>query len=122
HLLRDPTANEGRVSLSYNMNILQGINAPVDFLVTLNHSDAIDPAHIIARFDYEHPVFDQAAVMAQQRHREINGGSSTYFCGAYWRNGFHEDGVASALQAVQHFQDDLRLGQQASAPVRSRAA
>jgi predicted NAD/FAD-binding protein len=122
HLLRDPAANEGRVSLSYNMNILQGIEAPVDFLVTLNHRDAIDPARILASFDYEHPVFDQAAVLAQQRHREINGGSNTYFCGAYWRNGFHEDGVASALQAVQHFQDDLRLGQQASPAGHSRAA
>jgi predicted NAD/FAD-binding protein len=114
HLLRDAAENDGRVSLSYNMNILQGLNAPMDLLVTLNHSDAIDPARIIAAFNYEHPVFDQAAVLAQQRHREINGRARTYFCGAYWRNGFHEDGVASAIQSVQHFQDDLRLGQQQS--------
>jgi len=120
HLLRDPAANDGRVSLSYNMNILQGIQAPVDFLVTLNHRDAVDPRRIIASFDYEHPVFNLAAVAAQQRHRELNGSRQVYFCGAWWRNGFHEDGVASALEAVRHFEDDLRLGAQAG--LASRAA
>jgi predicted NAD/FAD-binding protein len=120
HLLRDPAANDGRVSLSYNMNILQGIQAPVDFLVTLNHRDAVDPRRIIASFDYEHPVFNPAAVAAQQRHRELNGSRQVYFCGAWWRNGFHEDGVASALEAVRHFEDDLRLGAQAG--LASRAA
>lgn len=122
HLLRDPAANDGRVSLSYNMNILQGIKAPVDFLVTLNHRDAIDPDRVIARFDYEHPVFDPAAVAAQHRHREINGNGNRYFCGAYWRNGFHEDGVVSALQAVQHFRDDLRLGLQIGTNRTNKAA
>lgn len=119
HLLRDEAANDGKVSLSYNMNILQGIQSPVDFLVTLNHRDAIDPDHIIAAFDYEHPVFDQAAVAAQQRHREVNGARNTYYCGAWWRNGFHEDGVVSALQAVEHLRDDLKV---AAPAVRSRAA
>jgi predicted NAD/FAD-binding protein len=112
HLRRQEAVNDGPVSLSYNMNILQGIKAPVDFLVTLNHRDAIDPGRIIAAFDYEHPVFDQAAVAAQRRHREINGPHHTYFCGAWWRNGFHEDGVVSALQAVEHLRDDLVAGQQ----------
>jgi predicted NAD/FAD-binding protein len=122
HLLRDQAANDGRVSLSYNMNILQGLKAPVDFLVTLNHRDAIDPDRVIARFDYDHPVFDPAAVAAQQRHREINGCRHTYYCGAYWRNGFHEDGVASATQAVQHFEHDMAHGMQPCLAQRSRAA
>lgn len=106
HILQSQAANDGRVSLTYNMNILQGIEAPEDFCVTLNHSDAIDADKIISQFDYEHPIFDQAAVAAQLRHREINGVQGTYYCGAYWRNGFHEDGVVSALSAVRHFEYD----------------
>jgi predicted NAD/FAD-binding protein len=120
--IRTAAARDGKVSLSYNMNILQGVKAPVDFLVTLNHRDAIDPAKIIAEFDYDHPVFDRAAVAAQQRQRELNGSLSTYFCGAYWRNGFHEDGVVSAMNAVEHFkQDQLRM-QQANSTQMIRAA
>jgi predicted NAD/FAD-binding protein len=122
HLLGKDVANDGRVSLSYNMNILQNLDAPVDFLVTLNHRDAIDPASIIDEFEYDHPVFDRASVAAQQRHRELNGELGTYYCGAYWRNGFHEDGVVSALNAVEHFQADLQREQQMDSIQRIRAA
>jgi predicted NAD/FAD-binding protein len=108
HLRSDAGSGNGRVSLSYNMNILQGLKASVDFLVTLNHCDAIDPARVIARLDYEHPVFDLGAVAAQARHRELNGSRNVYFCGAYWGNGFHEDGVVSALTAVEHFREDMK--------------
>jgi len=106
HVLRDAGADDGKVTLSYNMNILQQLQAPVDFLVTMNHRSAIDPRNIIASFEYDHPVFDSSAVAAQQRHREVNGKHGTYYCGAYWRNGFHEDGVVSALSALQHFWQD----------------
>ncbi len=122
HLLRDGAANDGRVALSYNMNILQNLQAPVDFLVTLNHGSAIDPSKIIAQFEYEHPVFDRAAVAAQQRHREVNGHLGTYFCGAYWRNGFHEDGVVSALNAVEHFNQDLQQPLDQSIELRAQVA
>lgn len=98
--------NRGRVALTYNMNILQSLDAPTPFLVTLNHSDAIDPARIIRRLAYDHPLFTPQGVAAQARQREINGPLHTYFCGAYWRNGFHEDGVVSALSALEHFGDD----------------
>lgn len=96
---------QSQVALSYNMNILQNIEAPVPFCVTLNSSGAIDPSKIIKRLNYEHPLFTTAGVAAQQRQVEINGVQNTYYCGAYWRNGFHEDGVVSALNAIKHFED-----------------
>lgn len=96
-----------RVALTYNMNILQSLKAQSQFLVTLNHTAAIDPAKIIRSFTYEHPVFDPSAVRAQGRHREINGMRHTYYCGAYWRYGFHEDGVVSAMSALDHLASDL---------------
>ena len=95
--------HRGHVALTYNMNLLQSLDAPVPFLVTLNHGGVIDPAKIIARVDYDHPLFTPQGVAAQARQREINGPLNTYFCGAYWRNGFHEDGVVSALDALRHF-------------------
>ncbi len=100
-----PRTEEGKVALTYNMNILQSLDAPKPLLVTLNRNDAIDPASVIARMDYEHPLFTRASAAAQQRQREINGPLNTYFCGAYWRYGFHEDGVVSALDALRHFEE-----------------
>jgi len=96
----------GPVALTYHMNILQRLDLPVPLLVTLNRADAIDPARVLARMYYDHPVFTLASVAAQARHRELNGVRGTYFCGAWWRNGFHEDGVASAEDAVAHFEQD----------------
>lgn len=96
----------GPLALTYNMNMLQNIAAPQTLLVTLNRSDVIDPAHVILRATYHHPVFTPASVAAQARHREVNGMQGTYFCGAWWRNGFHEDGVVSALTAVEHLEQD----------------
>jgi predicted NAD/FAD-binding protein len=97
---------DGPVQLTYNMNLLQRLESSSPFLVTLNRSDAIDPALVIARETYHHPLFSPASTRAQLRHRELNGYRGTYYCGAWWRNGFHEDGVASALQAVAHFRQD----------------
>jgi predicted NAD/FAD-binding protein len=103
-----PSDPDRKVTLTYNMNILQGLEAPVEFCVTLNDRQSIDPGRIIRTIDYAHPVFTEQAVAAQQRHREINGARQTYYCGAYWRYGFHEDGVVSALDALGHFEEDLR--------------
>jgi predicted NAD/FAD-binding protein len=75
-------------------------------MVTLNRSDMIDPGKIILRTTYDHPVFTPASVAAQARQRELNGWHGTYFCGAWWRNGFHEDGVVSAIEALTHFGQD----------------
>lgn len=101
-----PGGPGGKVSLTYNMNILQGLNAPQTLCVTLNDAGRIDPATVIARMTYHHPLFTTEGAAAQQRHREINGTGRTYYCGAWWRNGFHEDGVVSALNALDHFQQD----------------
>tara|TARA_B110000503_G_scaffold30329_2_gene49100 strand:+ start:2152 stop:3414 length:1263 start_codon:yes stop_codon:yes gene_type:complete len=89
-----------RAVVSYNMNILQGIEAPETFCVTLNNTAAINPHMILGRFQYDHPVFSLGGMRAQQRWGEINGVASTWYCGAYWHNGFHEDGVVSALRVA----------------------
>jgi len=102
-----PAYSQKRVAVTYNMNILQGIKAPATFCVTLNHALAIRSDKIIKRFQYSHPVFTPESIQAQKRHAEINGAYRTYYCGAYWRNGFHEDGVVSALKALKHFEERL---------------
>ncbi len=96
---------QGRVALTYNMNILQGLKAPVEFCVTLNNSDAIAKDKILKRITYHHPLFTPQSIQAQARQVDINGVNRTYFCGAYWRFGFHEDGVVSALNALSHFKE-----------------
>lgn len=94
--------------VTYNMNILQGISAPETFCVTLNNSDAINPHKVLGRFQYDHPVFSLPGMAAQARWHEINGVADTWYCGAYWHNGFHEDGVVSALRVAQALQDSDR--------------
>jgi predicted NAD/FAD-binding protein len=84
---------------------------PARFLVTLNHRAAIDESRIVRSFQYAHPVYTPAGVAAQSRHRELNGAQRTYYCGAYWRSGFHEDGVVSAQAALAHFGADLERAQ-----------
>jgi predicted NAD/FAD-binding protein len=98
-----PRRQQGSVVLTYWMNLLQTISAPVDFCVTLNSPEAIDPDGIIRRLVYHHPVYSSAAFAAQQRRDEISGVNRTSYCGAYWSWGFHEDGVKSALAVCRHF-------------------
>ncbi len=88
-------------TLTYNMNILQNIQSDQTFCVTLNKTDQINPDKILGSFNYSHPQFSLEGMAAQQRWQEINGNNRTWFCGAYWRNGFHEDGVVSALNVVE---------------------
>ena len=95
------------VMLTYNMNMLQGIRAPVDFCVTLNREQAIDPGKVIRGMDYEHPVYSTRGFAAQKRFHEISGRNRTHFCGAYWGSGFHEDGVRSALAVCESFGEGL---------------
>jgi predicted NAD/FAD-binding protein len=87
------------------MNILQGLVSRHTFCVTLNRTQDIAPAKILRRMVYRHPLFTPAGVAAQRRHREINGAMRTWYCGAFWRYGFHEDGVWSALEALRHFEE-----------------
>ena len=90
----------GPATVTYHMNRLQSLDAREDYCVTLNRTEAIDPAKIIRRIAYAHPVYTVAGQAAQRRYEEIGGRRRTHFCGAYWGWGFHEDGVASAHRAV----------------------
>jgi predicted NAD/FAD-binding protein len=85
------------------MNRLQSLRAEREFCVTLNRSDRIDPAHVIERIAYAHPVFTSEGMAAQRRVAQISARNRTHFCGAYWGWGFHEDGVVSALRVAGHF-------------------
>lgn len=99
HLLDEP---KDRTTVTYGMNHLMGLDAPQEFCVTLNLTERIDPEKIVEAIGYAHPVFTPEGVAAQARHAEISGVNRTHYCGAYWRWGFHEDGVVSALNALEH--------------------
>ena len=105
HRLPGPRAG---VALTYDMNALQGLRSRHTFCVTLNASEHVDPGRVLRRMEYTHPLFTPAGVAAQQRHHEISGVRRTHYCGAYWRYGFHEDGVVSALQGVARFEEACR--------------
>jgi predicted NAD/FAD-binding protein len=87
-------------TVSYCMNLLQGLESPEPFVVTLNRSQDIDPAKVLARMRYQHPVYTHASVAAQQRRAEINGVNRTWYAGAYWGFGFHEDGLRSGVEVA----------------------
>ena len=87
-------------TLSYNMNILQHFSSDTTYVVTLNQTDMIAPDKIIGSFKYAHPTFTLEGIKAQDRWSEINGVNNTWFCGAYWRNGFHEDGCWSGVRVA----------------------
>lgn len=87
-------------SVTYNMNILQGIKAPHTFCVSLNPTQPIDPAKVLRRFEYHHPQFGPACLHAQQQRLLLNGSNRSWFCGAWSYNGFHEDGIRSALDVI----------------------
>lgn len=96
-------------SVTYNMNILQGLNVPHTFCVTLNQKEAIDPNKILREFTYHHPVFSTESIKSQQKRDVICGKQHTHFAGAYWHNGFHEDGVRSAVEVAQRFDCHLNI-------------
>ena len=97
-------AGQSAATLTYNMNILQNLRSRHTYCVTLNRTADIAPGKIIKRLNYDHPLYTPAGVTAQQRQHDVNGVNRTFYCGAYWRYGFHEDGVVSALAALKHFE------------------
>jgi predicted NAD/FAD-binding protein len=103
HALAPAAERRDLLAVTYDMNVLQNITAPAVFMVTLNRSDEIDPSTILGRYQYSHPIYTPEGVQAQQRRTEISGAHRSFFCGAYWRYGFHEDGVVSALWALEDF-------------------
>ncbi|QNH75735.1 FAD-dependent oxidoreductase [Pseudomonas protegens] len=94
-------------AVTYDMNILQGLKSDTTFCVSLNQTAVIDPTQILARFTYAHPQYSLEAVAAQARWGELQGAQHSFYCGAYWANGFHEDGVVSALRVAQSFGEQL---------------
>jgi predicted NAD/FAD-binding protein len=94
-------------AVTYDMNILQGIVSETTFCVSLNQTAAIEPSKILARYTYAHPQYSLAGTAAQARWEELLGANHSYFCGAYWANGFHEDGVVSALRVAREFGESL---------------
>jgi predicted NAD/FAD-binding protein len=102
-----PKEETGRVALTYDMNRLQTLDAPVEFCVTLNMPARIQSGKKIDSFIYHHPVYDPKSLVARRSQDELNGQNRTYYCGAYWGYGFHEDGVKSALAVCKHFGKDL---------------
>ena len=95
--------SKGPVALTYSMNILQSLTARTQFLVTLNSSENIDSNKILKKLIYQHPLFTVEGVRLQKEKHLINGKKNTFYCGAYWGNGFHEDGVVSALDVCKFF-------------------
>ena len=98
---------EKPVVLTYNMNILQSIECDETFCVTLNNQQLVDKDKVLKKIIYHHPLFTVEGIRAQKRKSEINGVNNTFYCGAYWHNGFHEDGVVSALEVCKHFGEGL---------------
>jgi predicted NAD/FAD-binding protein len=92
-----------RATVTYHMNRLQSLRSEREFCVTLNRTEAIDPARIIRKITYAHPVFTSAGVAAQRRFDDVNARDRVHFCGAYWGWGFHEDGVRSAVRVAERF-------------------
>ncbi|HEY2217267.1 MAG TPA: FAD-dependent oxidoreductase, partial [Solirubrobacteraceae bacterium] len=101
HLLQEPKPLS---TVTYYMNHLQRLRSEHDFCVTLNRTEAIDPAKIIRTIQYAHPMYTPGGVAAQDAHASIsNLAGRTHYCGAYWGWGFHEDGVCSAMRACEPF-------------------
>ena len=93
------------VTLSYWINRLQNLNSKKEYFVSLNETEKIE--QVIEEISYEHPQFDKKAIEAQNKRALINGKNNTYFAGAYWRYGFHEDGLYSANTIASEFGCEL---------------
>jgi predicted NAD/FAD-binding protein len=103
-----PKESSNTAMVTYYMNRLQNLSCENNYFVTLNPIQEIHTSKIIKTIDYMHPIFDQLAIQAQKKYRTINGENNSWFCGAYWRNGFHEDGVWSAIRAVEQFNKQIK--------------
>jgi predicted NAD/FAD-binding protein len=100
-LPRERGGMSGRVTVTYNLTALQRLPTRQQFLVTLNAPGAVDPSKVIRQLSYMHPLYNSRSMAAQQRWAEINGQNRSYFCGAYWGYGFHEDGVLSGMAVAR---------------------
>jgi len=100
----EPSVEGERPSTHYWMNRLQGVSDRENYFVSLNYADRIDPAKVLWRTNYTHPIFDRAALAAQHHLPSINTespGQRVFFAGSYFRYGFHEDALASGVQCAR---------------------
>ena len=109
-----PSLNSQLVSIperpvykTYKMYFPQSLDSDQTFCVTLNDHQSVDKSKVLKKITYHHPLFTVEGVEAQKRKSEISGVNNTYYCGAYWHNGFHEDGVVSAVEVCKHFGEKI---------------
>lgn len=98
---------ESACTVSYYMNLLQNFDAPVDFFTSLNCNHLIDPNKVYMSRSYDHPIYNASTLQSQQLRQDISGHNDTYYCGAYWGWGFHEDGARTALDCVKQIQAEI---------------
>ena len=99
------STNDMPIALTYNMNILQNLKTQQTILVTLNDNGNINPEKVLKKINYDHPLFSLKSVEAQKNYGIISGVNRTGYAGAYWGNGFHEDGISSAYNAIKFFKE-----------------
>jgi len=87
-------------TVTYYLNLLQKLDSPHPICVSLNQTSRIHPDKVIQQFTYHHPSFTENACQAQKRFADISGKNRTYYCGAYWGHGFHEDGCVSGIRVA----------------------
>jgi predicted NAD/FAD-binding protein len=102
----NPKEESTAATVTYNMNILQSLDSETTWCVTLNGEDLVRDENVVASIEYAHPTFSAGRRVMQARHLELCNLNATSFCGAYWGNGFHEDGVASALRVVDAIENE----------------
>lgn len=88
-------------TVTYHLNRLQGLATEEPYLVTLNPDGSLDPARVLRKMAYSHPLYSREAIRSQRQWREVSGVNRTHYCGAYWFYGFHEDGLNSALRVAR---------------------
>jgi len=103
NFLADDRSNERPPVVTYCMNTLQKLRSPRPLLVSLNATDRVDPRSVLAEFSYSHPRYSAETLRAQARRGEICGFDRIHYCGAWWYDGFHEDGVRSAIDVGKRF-------------------
>jgi hypothetical protein len=105
----DKEASLGPIGLTYWMNSLQPIPETDPMFVTLNSKNNIDPHKVYDEVVFRHPVYDVPALKAQKDLAENNGVRNTWFCGAWMKSGFHEDGLASAIDVADKFSETISV-------------
>ena len=94
-------SDDQQLCVTYWMNLLQVLKTDANYFVTLNPTHAVDPAKTIKRIVFEHPLFNADAIAAQERLAGMQGANRSWFCGAYFGSGFHEDGLQSGLAVAE---------------------